>query len=58
MAKDNRVGFWKVSSVHGYMSQWARSEFVYMGDNFCSAEQFMMWAKSLLFGDEKLQKES
>ena len=57
MAKDNGViGFWKVGSSHGYMSQWAHSEFEYMGDKFYSAEQYMMWSKALLFGDEKIAK--
>lgn len=38
--------FWKSP-----LSQWQRSPFVIGGVNFTHAEQFMMYAKALLFGD-------
>ena len=38
--------FWKSP-----LSQWQRSAFVVGGVTFSHAEQFMMYAKALLFGD-------
>lgn len=51
--------FWKTDDEDGYMSNWYHSEFV-MKDTvtkqdlcFNSSEQYFMWAKAKLFGDEE-----
>lgn len=40
------VLFW-----HGEFSNWYKCEFEYMGENFTSSEQAMMWMKANLFKD-------
>lgn len=47
------IGFWKVGSDYGFMSQWAHSNFSHEDHEFDTAEQFMMWSKAMLFNDEK-----
>lgn len=44
---DEFVLFWS-----GTFSQWFASEFTIDGEKFTSAEQYMMYKKALLFGDE------
>lgn len=36
----------------GVFSQWAPSPFFYRGMEFCTAEQFMMFGKAAVFGDD------
>jgi len=43
--------FWKADSP---FSQWHPSPFKYKGKQFISAEQFMMFSKAKLFGDEEV----
>ncbi len=38
--------------LKGFLSQWARSDFKLSGAAFTCAEQYMMWRKACLFGDE------
>src|SRR2546429_499961 len=46
MSQEIFTFFW-----HGPFSQWQPSAFVVGGINFTHAEQFMMYAKAMLFGD-------
>ena len=48
MAQERFTLFW-----HGPFSQWHPSAFVVAGINFTHAEQFMMYAKAILFGDRQ-----
>jgi len=38
--------------LKGFLSQWARSDFTLDGAAFTCAEQYMMWRKAGLFGDD------
>jgi ribA/ribD-fused uncharacterized protein len=38
--------------LKGFLSQWARSDFTLDGASFSCAEQYMMWRKARLFGDD------
>lgn len=38
----------------GPFSQWAKSPFVLEGKRFNTAEQYMMYSKAKLFGDEEI----
>eukprot|EP00927_Polykrikos_kofoidii_P061849 TRINITY_DN5667_c0_g2_i3.p1 TRINITY_DN5667_c0_g2~~TRINITY_DN5667_c0_g2_i3.p1 ORF type:complete len:406 (+),score=64.16 TRINITY_DN5667_c0_g2_i3:184-1401(+) len=46
------VLFWQVRDNNGYLSNWAHSPFVVDGRNFNCVEQFIMWSKAHLMGDE------
>src|SRR5438132_5626776 len=48
MAQEAFTFFW-----HGLFSKWHPSPFVLGGINFTHAEQFMMYAKAMLFGDRE-----
>jgi ribA/ribD-fused uncharacterized protein len=57
--KNNKgyVFFWKANEEFGVFSQWYKSDFIYDGITFKSAEQYMMYRKALLFGDTKIADE-
>lgn len=38
--------------LKGFLSQWSRSDFALEGAVFTCAEQYMMWRKARLFGDD------
>jgi len=46
---DKFVFFWS-----GTYSQWFASEFIIDGQKYTSAEQYMMYKKAMLFGDEEV----
>lgn len=48
MSQESFTFFW-----HGPFSQWHASPFVLGGIRFSHAEQFMMYAKAMLFGDRE-----
>ncbi|KAJ5573812.1 uncharacterized protein N7459_008239 [Penicillium hispanicum] len=48
------VFFWKVDEEFGAFSQWYRSPFTYDGKTFTTMEQFMMYKKAMVFGDETM----
>jgi len=48
---ENIVFFWD-----GPFSQWYRSDFIYRGIKFCTAEQYMMYHKSMIMGDIETAK--
>jgi hypothetical protein len=50
--KDGPVYFWKTNQEHGYLGQWFSSPWTHEGDEFDSAEKWMMVGKARLFGDE------
>lgn len=43
--------FWKPHEPFGYLSQWYFSNFVIDDIEYCSAEQYMMYQKAILFND-------
>lgn len=47
----NYTFFWRKESP---FSQWHPSIFTINGRQYCTAEQWMMWSKAMLFGDEKI----
>jgi hypothetical protein len=49
MNYDKYTFFWS-----GPFSQWYASEFKLNGEKFCTAEQYMMYMKAKLFGDEEI----
>lgn len=49
MENDKYVFFWS-----GPFSQWHKSHFELHGIKFCCAEQYMMYKKAILFGDEEV----
>lgn len=48
------VCFHNPNEVNGYLSNWYKSNFVYKGVLFTSAEQYMMASKAKLFGDYEI----
>lgn len=40
--------------LRGFLSQWSRSDFLLDGAGFTCAEQYMMWRKARLFGDDMI----
>ncbi|MGB0697503.1 MAG: NADAR family protein [Rhodospirillaceae bacterium] len=40
--------------LNGPFSQFAPARFDLEGQSFCSAEQYMMWSKAMLFGDQAM----
>lgn len=46
------VLFWKNTDKNGYLSNWAASSFELDGRKFTSGEQYIMWSKATLMGDE------
>ncbi|KAJ5096117.1 hypothetical protein NUU61_005473 [Penicillium alfredii] len=51
------IFFWKPAGNFGEFSQWFRSTFIYDGLKFVTAEQFMMYKKAKLFGNEGIAQE-
>ena len=45
------IMFWRVTEPNRQLSQWYPSKIVEDGITFCSAEQYMMYHKAMLFGD-------
>ncbi|KAF2712183.1 DUF1768-domain-containing protein [Pleomassaria siparia CBS 279.74] len=54
--KGGPVYFWRPHDVHGYLSQWYHSKFKVDGDEYATAEMWMMVSKARLFGDEDIAK--
>ena len=48
------ICFHNPDEENGYLSNWYRSEFTVDGMSFSSMEQFMMYQKSICFGDVKV----
>jgi len=47
------VLLWKHTQNNGYLSNWASSKFVLDGRVFTSGEQYIMWSKARVMGDER-----
>lgn len=50
------IRFHNPDEVNGYLSNWYLSRFVVDGQEFSSVEQYMMYRKALVFGDEESAK--
>lgn len=48
------ICFHKPSEENGYLSNWYPAEFIYCETPFSSTEQFMMYEKAKLFGDDEM----
>jgi hypothetical protein len=48
------VYFWRPKQGNGYLSQWYYSPFTVDGENYATAEMWMMVQKARLFGDEAI----
>lgn len=53
----NVICFYKPNDEYGYLSNWYMSDFTVDGVAFTSAEQYMMYSKAVLFGDEEISKQ-
>lgn len=52
------IYFWKTSDKYGIFSQWYKSDFTDINDvKYNCAEQFMMYQKAILFGDNDVAQE-
>ena len=52
------IYFWKTSDKYGIFSQWYKSDFTDISDvKYNCAEQFMMYQKAILFGDNAVAQE-
>lgn len=52
------IYFWKTSDKYGIFSQWYKSDFKDINDiKYNCAEQFMMYQKAILFGDNDVANE-
>lgn len=52
------IYFWRPHEARtGYLGQWYASPFTVAGDNYATAEMWMMVSKARLFGDEKIATE-
>ena len=52
------IYFWKTSDKYGSFSQWYKSDFTDINDiKYNCAEQFMMYQKAILFGDNDVANE-
>lgn len=52
------IYFWKTSDRYGAFSQWYKSDFTDINDiKYNCAEQFMMYQKAILFGDNEVAQE-
>lgn len=52
------IYFWKTSDKYGIFSQWYKSDFTDINDiKYNCAEQFMMYQKAILFGDNDVANE-
>ncbi|KAF2687359.1 DUF1768-domain-containing protein [Lentithecium fluviatile CBS 122367] len=54
--QDGPVYFWKPTQGNGYLGQWYWSPFTFDGDEYKTAEMWMMVQKARLFGDEAVAK--
>ena len=54
--KNGVICFWRKGEKYGCFSQWSHSPFEKDGNKFYTAEQYMMWGKAKLFGDESVAK--
>lgn len=51
------IWFWReFETPYGFLSQWYSCNFIHDGQEFTSAEQWMMWSKAKLFDDEESAK--
>lgn len=50
------VCFHNPNEINGYLSNWYKSNFIYKGVFFTSAEQYMMASKAKLFGDYEIAR--
>ncbi|KAL1609887.1 hypothetical protein SLS60_001552 [Paraconiothyrium brasiliense] len=55
--KDGPVYFWKPDQGHGYLGQWFWSPWLHEGDEYKTAEMWMMVGKARLFDDEDVAQE-
>ena len=51
---DPYIFFWRPKDTYGELSQWYDSPFIINDNSFGTAEQFMMWSKASLCGDETM----
>lgn len=52
------VGFWRPFEPNGFLGQWFSSTFQdETGTTFSNAEQYMMYQKAKLFGDDKIAEQ-
>ena len=52
------IYFWKTTDKYGAFSQWYKSDFTDISDvKYNCAEQFMMYQKAILFGDNEVAQE-
>lgn len=51
------VLFFGAQNTNGICSNWYKSNFVVEGVTFSCVEQYMMWAKAMLFGDKETASE-
>lgn len=52
-----KIGFWKPAGEYGEFSNWYLVGFEYLGKEFISSEQALMWSKAMLFGDAAVARE-
>lgn len=55
--EESPIFFWKRTDEYGIFSQWAATDFTIEGITFSSAEQYMMYKKACLFGDQIIAEE-
>lgn len=48
------IGFHNPDEAYGYLSNWYLSDFVINDITFTSMEQYMMYQKAMVFGDEEI----
>lgn len=49
------ICFHKPEEENGYLSNWYRSGFSFRGTDFSSVEQYMMYRKAIMFGDDAVR---
>jgi len=54
MDPEDVIFFWRINDDYGEFSQWYRSEFICEDLMFSTAEQYMMYKKATIFGDNKI----
>lgn len=53
----NIIAFWKVGSEYGVFSNWYLRYMIIHAKRYNSVEQYMMYQKAMLFGDEEIADE-
>ena len=53
----NIICFHNPDEINGYLSNWYLSDFNMDGIHYSSMEQYMMYQKAILFGDEEIAKQ-